>query len=414
MTTTSESLSIASGWSRAFRALRHRNFRLYWSGQIVSQVGIWMQVVAQSWVVYRLTDSPFMLGLVNFAALLPVVPISLLGGVISDRFPRRTLIILTESIMTVQAIVMAFLIWLNMIQVWHIILLSFILGAASALEQPARLAFVLDVVGQNDLSNAVAVSSSAYNTARIIGPSIAGLLIASVGEAACFLINGVTYLGVILALLIIRLPPQTVHSADQKLMGSLVNGLKYTWDNRVIRGLMLIVALASFLTIPYIALMPVFAKDVLHAGPDVLGFLLTAVGIGAILGGLIVACLQEGRRGLWLVLFNVIGSVFLLIFCISGSIPLSMVFVMLLGSSNAIRQTLANSLIQLNTAEAYHGRVMSVFNLLLNGMSRVGALLIGAMAEFINAPIALGLSALLGVIFGLFILYRMPVLRRLR
>jgi MFS family permease len=224
----------------------------------------------------------------------------------------------------------------------------------------------------------------------------------------------VTYLGVILALLIIRLPPQTVHSADQKLMGSLVNGLKYTWDNRVIRGLMLIVALASFLTIPYIALMPVFAKDVLHAGPDVLGFLLTAVGIGAILGGLIVACLQEGRRGLWLVLFNVIGSVFLLIFCISGSIPLSMVFVMLLGSSNAIRQTLANSLIQLNTAEAYHGRVMSVFNLLLNGMSRVGALLIGAMAEFINAPIALGLSALLGVIFGLFILYRMPVLRRLR
>ena len=372
-----------------------------------------MQIVAQGWVVYRLTDSPFMLGLVNFAALVPVVPISLVGGVISDRFPRRTLIIITETVMIFQAFVMAFLIWLDVIQVWHVILLSFVLGSASALEQPARLAFVMDVVGEKDLSNAVAISSSAYNTSRIIGPSIAGLIIASVGEAACFFINGVTYLAVIIALWIMRLPPQVIHSTDQKLVGSMMDGLKYVRDNQVIRGLMLIVALASFLTIPYIALMPVFAKDVLQAGADTLGFLLTAVGVGAIIGALAVAYLQEGQRGLWLVLSNVAAPVLLLIFCISGSIPFSLVFVTLLGLSNAIRQTLANSLIQLNVTGEYHGRVMSIFNLLLNGMSRVGTLLIGALAEFTSAPFALGLSALFGAIFGLFVIYRMPHLRRL-
>jgi MFS family permease len=190
----SEPLTGSTRWMRPVRSLRVRNFRLYWSGQTVSQIGTWMQIVAQGWVVYNLTDSPLMLGLVNFVALLPVVPVSLLSGVLSDRFPRRSLMIVTETVLMLQALVMAALLWFDVIQVWHVVVLSFVLGAAAALEQPARLAIVSDMVDEDDLSNAVALNSSSYNLARIIGPSIAGLVIAAIGEAACFFLNSATYL----------------------------------------------------------------------------------------------------------------------------------------------------------------------------------------------------------------------------
>ena len=369
--------------------------------------------MAQGWVVYELTDSPLMLGLVNFAALLPVVPISLLAGVLSDRFSRRKLIIATESVLALQALIMAALIWSGMIQVWHIIVLSFILGAAAALEQPARLAFVMDVVGKEDLSNAVALNSSAYNAARIIGPSIAGLIIAAFGEAACFAINGVTYLAVILPLLFIHIPIKATTEDKVPIMGGMVDGLKYTWNSKVIRDLMFIVALASFLTLPYIALMPVFAKDILQVGAQGLGFLLTAVGFGAILGAFGVATLEEGHRGLWLAIANVVGPILLILFCLSNSFYLSLLLVVLVGASNATRQTLANSLIQLNAADEYHGRVMSIFNLLFNGMSRAGALGIGAMAEFASAAWAMGSSAIISAIIGLILLIRLPAIRKL-
>lgn len=376
-------------------------------------MGTWMQIVAQGWVVYNLTDSALMLGLVNFVALLPVLPISLIGGVLSDRFPRRKLMIVTESILMLQALLMAALIWLDMIQVWHVILLSFVLGAAAAMEQPARLAFVVDLVGKEDLSNAVALNSSGYNTARIIGPAIAGLVIASFGEAACFTLNSITYLVLILALLVIRVPQQPRTTERIRMVGSLKDGFKYIQGSKVIPGLLFIIAIASFLTIPYIALMPVFARDILKVGPEGLGFLLTAVGVGAILGALIVAYLHAGRRGKWLTIANVIGPIFLVLFVISGSLPLSLVLVVMVGASNAIRLTLANSLTQLNTTDEFHGRVMSIFNLLFNGMSRVGALVIGGLAEFTTITWALGAGAALSAVIGVVVIYRMPKIHQL-
>lgn len=376
-------------------------------------MGTWMQIVAQGWVVYNLTDSALMLGLVNFVALLPVLPISLIGGVLSDRFPRRKLMIVTESILMLQALLMAALIWLDMIQVWHVILLSFVLGAAAAMEQPARLAFVVDLVGKEDLSNAVALNSSGYNTARIIGPAIAGLVIASFGEAACFTLNSITYLVLILALLVIRVPQQPRTTERIRMVGSLKDGFKYIQGSKVIPGLLFIIAIASFLTIPYIALMPVFARDILKVGPEGLGFLLTAVGVGAILGALIVAYLHAGRRGKWLTIANVIGPIFLVLFVISGSLPLSLLLVIMVGASNAIRLTLANSLTQLNTTDEFHGRVMSIFNLLFNGMSRVGALVIGGLTEFTTIAWALGAGAALSAVIGVVVIYRMPKIHQL-
>jgi predicted MFS family arabinose efflux permease len=354
-----------------------------------------------------------MLGLVNFVGLVPVVPISLISGVLSDRFSRRKLMIVTEIILLLQALIMAVLIYLDNIQIWHVILLSFILGSAAAMEQPARLAIVVDIVGKDNLSNAVALNSSAYNTARIIGPAIAGLVIASYGEAACFMINSITYLALIVALILIRIPVQ-IHSSEQvRLVGSLKDGFEYIKGNKVILGLLLIVSVASFLTIPYIALMPVFARDILTIGAEGLGFLLTAVGLGAILGALLVAYLRSGSRGKWLLMANVAGPILLLFFVLSESLTLSLLIVVFVGASNAIRLTLANSLTQLTSEDKFHGRVMSVFNLLFNGLSRVGALVIGGLAEITNISWALGVGAVLSAGMGLLFLYRMPQIRRL-
>lgn len=403
----------SSRWPHAFRALRHHNFRLFWFGQAVSLTGTWIQIVAQGWLIYRLTNSPFMLGLVSVVGLLPVVPVSVLAGALSDRLPRRNLIIGTEIVLLLQALAMALLTWQNVIQVWHIIVLSFILGAAAALEQPARLAFVVDTVGKEDLSNAVALNSSLYNSARIIGPALAGLTVAWIGEAGCFSMNSLTYLAVIFALLAIRLPARDIPQAQPNVASSVKAGFRYVWDTPTIRVLMLIVAVSSFFSLPYITLMPVFARDVLQVGPQGLGFLMTGVGVGAIGGALVVAGMRTGHRGNWLVLANIIGPLFLVLFSLSSSFPLSLLLVLLIGASNAVRQTLANSLIQLNSSEEYHGRVMSLFNLLFNGMSRLGALGVGAVAVVIGVSWAVGAGAVVSLIWGVFVFWRMPSVQRL-
>ena len=408
-----ETMTGSTRWPNAIRSLRHKNFRLYWSGQIISQIGTWMQVVAQGWVVYRLTDSPLMLGLVNFAALLPVLPISLLAGVWSDRYPRQKLILITESVLMLQALIMAGLIWFDLIQVWHVIVLSFIYGAASAVEQPARLAFIVDVVGKEDLSNAVALNASGVNVGRILGPAVAGVIIAAFGEAACFLLNGISFLAVILALIAIRLPKQSLKKETLQVVGSLKDGFSYMLNNKIVSGLLFIVTISSLLILPFISLMPATARDSLQVGADGLGFLLTAVGVGAILGALLVANLRAGIRGKWLLVANFISPVFLLLFALSRLYWASLLLVILIGASNAIRFTLANSLTQLNTSDEYHGRVMSVFNLLFSGMSRVGALAIGGLAEVITIAWALGFSALVSAILGLIMLIKLHALRNL-
>lgn len=386
---------------------------MFWFGQIVSLVGTWMQIVAQSWLVYRLTDSPFMLGLVNVMGLLPVVPVSLLAGVISDRFSRRNLIIIADVVLMFQALLIATLTWLGLIQVWHVIVLSFVLGAATALEQPARLAFVVDTVGKEDLTNAVALNTSVFNTARIIGPSVAAVTVVWIGEAGCFFVNGISYLAVIAALLAIRLPPQAAPRTHQRMAGSLASGLKFVWGSQTIRGLLTIVTIASFFTMSYVALTTVFAEEVLQAGASGFGFLMTAVGVGALVGALTVANIQEGHRGRWLTVGNVLGPAVLIVFCLSRSLPLSLVLLAIVAVSSAVRQTLANSLIQIATPEDYQGRVMSIFNLIFNGMGRIGVLGIGGLAEFTGIAWAVGLGAVISLLWGLIVIWRMPYVHRL-
>jgi predicted MFS family arabinose efflux permease len=374
-----------------------------------------MQIVAQSWLVFRLTDSAFMLGLVNFVGLLPVVPVSLFSGVISDRFSRRVIIIIADIILSIQAFILAALTYMGVVEVWHVILLSFVLGTAIAFEGPARFAFVVDTVGKDDLTNAVALNSSVLSTARIIGPTIAGISVAWIGESGVFFLNGITYLVVIVALVAIRVSyqPQIEHQLDQNITGSLISGFNYVWKNNSIRALMTIVAVSSFFTMGYVALSTIFADDVLNAGSEGLGYLMTAVGIGAMLGAFVVANIHEGQRGKWMTVGNTLGPAILIVFTLSRSLTLSLILIACVAFNSAIRQTLANSLIQINTPVEFQGRVMSIFNLLFNGMSRVGVMAIGGLAELLGIALAVAVGAVISLLWGLFVIWRMPYIYRL-
>jgi MFS family permease len=372
-----------------------------------------MQIVAQGWLIYRLTNSPFMLGLINLVGLLPVVPITLISGVISDRFSRRKIILITEIVMMTQAFLFAFLIWMDMILVWHVIVLTFVLGVAAGFEQPVRLAIIADLVGKEDLTNAVALNSAVYNSARIIGPAIAGLIVGFWGESGCFFINGLSFLGVIIAIILMQFPAQAQQSGGIQLGNRMMEGFQYIWQDRNIRTLLSIVAYSSFLTLPYIALMPAFARDTLFVGPEGLGILMTGIGIGALIGALLTAGVQQGKRGLWLMVASVIAPTILILFTLSKSFWLCLVLVVFIGGGNAIRQTLANSLIQLSALNEFHGRVMSVFNLIFNGMSRVGALLIGGLAEFIGVSWALGIGGSVSLVLSLFVAWRMAYVTKI-
>jgi MFS family permease len=246
-----------------------------------------------------------------------------------------------------------------------------------------------------------------------VGPSIAGVLVAWVGETGCFLVNGITYLAVIFALLAIKLPPQARPEGRLRVAGDVAAGFRYIWKTEIIRTLIIIVAVSSFFVLPYLALMPVFARDVLEKGPEGLGFLMTTVGLGAIGGSLLVATIRDGQRGKWLIWGSILGSLFLGLFTLSRSFALSLGLVFLVGVSSAVRQTLANSLVQITASEEFHSRVMSIFYLNFAGMSQVGAFTFGAVAEFTGAPLALGLGAAISLVLGAAIAWRAPEVVRL-
>lgn len=390
---------------------RHRDFRLFWSGQIISLTGSWMQTIALSWLVFELTDSAFWLAAVSLISLLPVLPVSLVAGVLSDRFPRRRILLVTELTVLIQAFVLAFLTWSGLIQVWHIIVLSFVLGVAVAIEQPARFAFIHDIVGKDDLTNAIGLNATINSAARIIGPALAGLLIAAVGEALIFFINGISYAVVLIILLLIKPRHTRQASVGMSIGGSMVEGLKYMWFTPHIKALLAIVAVFSFLTLPYLTLMPVFTEDVLMTGAQGLGFLMSAVGVGAVAGALFVANTKHSQERI-LALSAITTSVFLLMFCFSQSLLLSILLAALVAGSNMIRQALTNSLLQLQSAEAYIGRVLSMFGLFGMGMPKAGALIAGALTGVIGIQWAIGLGAVVSLFIGIYIWWRMPHLAR--
>jgi MFS family permease len=369
------------------RALRSRNYRLFVAGQSVSLVGTWMQQVAMSWLVYRLTGSAVLLGVVGFASQIPALLISPVAGVLADRWDRRRLLIATQAMAMLQAAFLAVVVLTGTVQVWQIILLSLLLGIVNAFDIPVRQSFVVEMVEhREDLGNAIALNSSMVNGARLVGPAVAGLLVASVGEGICFILNAVSYLAVIAALAAMRIPHGSHHRPSRgPILHELREGFVYAYTFGPIRIILLLVALVSLMGMPYAVLVPVFAKDILHGGAHTFGFLMTAAGSGALAGTLYLASRRSVLGlGRVIVTATILFAVGIASFAFSGNYILSLAALVLSGFGAMTLVASCNTILQTILDEDKRGRVMSFFTMAFIGMAPFGSLGAGVMAGIIG------------------------------
>jgi MFS family permease len=378
------------------RAFRSRNYRLFFGGQLISLCGTWMQVIAQSWLIYRLTGSAVLLGLVGFCSQIPVFVLSPVGGAVADRHDRRRILVLTQTAAMIQAFILAALTLTGWIQVWHLLALAALLELVNAFDVPARQAFVVQMVGKDDLINAIALNSSMFNSAHIIGPAVAGVLVATVGEGWCFFINGVTCIAVIAGYLLMRLPGPTRIRPVGSVLTGIVEGFRYAWRTGPIRALLLLLGLVSLMGMPYAVLMPIFADQVLHGGPRALGLLMGAAGVGALMGALTLAA-RRGVSGLerWIAGSSMAFGACLILFACSRSLWLSAAFLVATGFAMIGQNAASNTLIQSIVPDGLRGRVMSIYSMMFIGMAPFGSLLAGGLAHRLGAP---GTVAIGGVI----------------
>lgn len=402
-------------WGRTFRALRHRNFRLFWTGQLVSLVGTWMQSIAQGWLVLRLTDSAWLLGLVSAAGSLPILFLSLPGGVAADRVDKRRLLLVTQATSMALALTLALLTATGWVRVWHIMVLAFGLGVVNAFDVPGRQSFVIELVGPDDLLNAIALNSSIFNGARIAGPALAGILIGLVGEAGCFLFNCLSYLAVLASLLLMELPPRNPPLTAESAWTRLVEGLRYLVAEPILLVLEGLIGLYSVFALSYVVLMPIFARDILRTDSRGFGLLMAATGVGALAGALTLASLGDFRRRGRLVMAGALAlPAFLLAFSFSRSFHLSLALLVGAGWAMITHAATTNTLIQARVPDRLRGRVMSVYALMFLGMSPLGALQAGAVANALGAPAAVRIGVLLSGGAALTLFWRLPQLRRLQ
>jgi len=402
-----------SRWQVAWRALRHRNFQLFFSGQLISLVGTWMQSVAQSWLVYRLTGSALLLGSVGFASQIPVFLFAPLGGITADRVNRRHIVIATQVAAMVLALILAALTLSHAIdhRVWLIFVLAALLGVVNAFDIPGRQSFLVDMVGKEDLMNAIALNSSMFNGARVVGPAIAGILVARIGEGWCFFANAVSYIAVIIGLLMMR-----VHSPARASMASpfehMMEGFRFVNRTAPIRALLLLLGVVSLVGMPYVVLMPIFADQILHGGARGLGILMGATGVGALLGALTLA-FREGVKGLgrWVAWCSAGFGASLIVFAQSHNFWVSVILLLPVGYTIMLQMACSNTLIQVMVPDALRGRVMAVYSMMFMGMAPIGALLGGALADRLGAQTTVAIGGLASVAGACWFGLQLPKIR---
>ena len=416
MATASAQTDAPRGWSlsQTFSALKYRNYQLWFAGQLTSLVGTWMQNIAQPWLVYQLTGSPLYLGIVSFVPALPSLTLSLWAGVIVDRVPKRQLLVLTQTVMMLSAFALAADCFLGWIQPWHVVITALINGTAQAFDGPTRQAIVVEMVGREDMMNAIALNSAMFNLARILGPSFAGIVLALVGAGWCFFLNGVSFLAVIGGLLLMRFAPFVPKPRPNSSVAQLREGLSYIRHHETIRSLITLVAVANLFAMGYSALMPAFAQDVLHAGELGLGLMMTAIGTGALAGALLLASLGNfQRKGMLLTIGNLFFPMMVLCFAFSQWLPLSLAFLVGAGFGFMTQNATANTLVQTAVPDELRGRVMSVYMLVFNGFFPIGALIAGTVAQQFGIPLGAIFGGSIALAFSLFQIWRVPHLRKL-
>jgi MFS family permease len=399
--------------SHAWRALRHRNFRLFFGGQTISLIGTWMTRVATSWLVYRLTKSSLLLGTVGFAGQIPTFLLAPLAGVIVDRIDRRKVLVWTQTLAMVQSLALAWLTLSHRINIAEILVLSATQGVINAFDMPGRQSFMIRMVEDRaDLSNAIAINSSMVNTARLVGPSLAGLLIAATNEGWCFFVDGASYIAVIASLMMMRIQQEQPEHAGATMVEQLRQGWDYVSSSLPIRSILLLFALISLMGWPFMVLMPIFAGQVLHGGPHTFGFLVGAVGVGSLVSALSLV-LRRSVRGL-LKVIPIGAAVFgvgLVAFGFSRSLWLSIPLMFITGFGMMQGVTTSNTILQTLVDEKMRGRVMSYYTMAFVGMAPFGSLLAGTLAHAIGAPRTVIISGAACLVGSLWFWSRMPAIR---
>jgi MFS family permease len=371
------------GLNNPFLALRHKNFRFYWFGMCISMIGTWMQNTAQPWLAYKLTESPFLLSLVGAVQFMPVLLFSLFAGVLIDRFPKKKILLFTQSVSLVITLLLAVLVKTGQVQYWHILVLAGALGVVNTLDMPARQSFVIELVGKEDLMNAIALNSSVFNLARIVGPAIAAVLMGFAGIASCFYANSVSFAAVIIGLLFIK--PLTVSKNNRtggNVIGEIKDGLRYIYSKKILLRTILAVAVVGTFAMNFNVLVPVFAREVLKQEETGFGLLMSCIGIGSFIGAMSIASMsRNGPRKFVLSIVPLILSVFLILTGFTNVYLLTGVCLAFAGMFFVSFSSTANSTMQLNTRDEYRGRVMSVYSLVFGGSTPIGNLYAGFISE---------------------------------
>ncbi len=408
----SAAVSERSRFNDTIRSLRHRNFQLFFSGQLISLIGTWMQNVAQSWLVYRLTGSSLLLGTVSFASQIPVFPMAPLAGMVADRWNRRTIVIITQTASMILAFILAVLTLTNRITVWEIVVLAALLGVVNAFDIPARQSFLVEMVGRDDLMNAIALNSSIFNSARIIGPAIAGILVASIGEGWCFFANAVSYIAVIAGLFMMKIPARQAERAIKSAFDHIAEGFRFVRRTAPIRALLMILGLVSLVGMPYTVLMPVFAKNVLHGDATTLGVLGSAAGIGALIGALTLASRTRVHGlGKWVWMACASFGTFLILFSFSHVYLFSVLLLVPVGFSLMTQMGSTNTLVQSMVPDRLRGRTMAVYSMMFMGMSPLGSILAGAAADKIGAPMTVAFGGAFAICGAVVFARHLPKIR---
>jgi MFS family permease len=394
------------------RALRHRNFRLFVGGQVISLVGTWMQTVAQAWLVYRLSGSSLLLGTVGFAGQIPIFLLAPIGGIAADRGDRRKIVMATQAASMVLAGVLAVITLTDNVRVWHVILLSVLLGIVNSFDIPARQSFLVEMVGKDDLMNAIALNSSIFNGARVIGPGIAGLLVALLGEGWCFALNSVTYIAVVVSLMMMTVDAARPRPIEGSPMEQIAQGFRFAWGTRPVRDILGLVGLISAVGMPYTVLMPIFADRILGGGPRGLGILMGATGIGA-LGGALFLASRSNVRGLgrWTAIAAAGFGASMIAFAFSPYFWLSAAFLVPTGAFMMLQNASANTMLQAMAPDHLRGRVIALYSMMLMGMAPLGSLFAGVAADTIGAPMAVALGGVVCLAGAWLFATRLPVIR---
>lgn len=392
------------GWAEAFSAFRHRNYRIFFSGQVISLIGTWLQSTAEGWLVYQLSGSSVALGFIRFAHMLPFALIALWGGIIADRHAKRSILLLTQGASMVLALVLALLVHLGFIEVWHVAVIGFLLGAVNAIDVPARQSFVVELVGRDDLMNGIALNSSMFNLARVVGPAVAGVLIGVVGMAGCFLLNGLSYIAVIAGYLLLRLPKFEPRHDHPPFGEAVREAFRYIAGNGPLRAIMVLVSTFSLFGVSFAVLMPVFARDILHGDAKSFGILMACNGAGALVGGIALASVGKRytrRRLIYTGLFGCCG--FLAAFAVSRLFWLSCGLLLCAGFCMILFLATANTATQLRSPDELRGRIMGFYSLCFLGLGSVGSLITGTLARWFGAPGAVLTGAAICVLIGLLV-----------